>query len=88
MCLQQSHHTAMCSSLTLCYIQINSLVVRQASAPEGMSPAQRWVLTAVDEIKKKQDASDKNAPDGFKGTDLPNSHDDSESTNDDKGQVI
>ena len=78
----------MCSSLTLFYLQINSLVVRQASAPEGVSPAQRWILTAVDEIKKKQDASDKNATESFKATDPPTSHDDSESTKDDKGQVI
>ena len=78
----------MCSSLTLCYIQINSLAVRQASAPEGVSPAQRWVLTAVDEIKKKQDASTKSASESFKATNLPTSHDDSESSNDDKGQVI
>ena len=78
----------MCSSLTLCYMQINSLVVRQTSVPEGVSPAQRRILTAVDEIEKKQDASDKSASDSFKATDFPTSHDDSESTNDDKGQVI
>ena len=78
----------MCSSLTSCYMQINSLTVRQASAPEGVSPAQKWVLTAVDEIKKKQDGSIKSASEGFKATNLPTSHADSESTNDDKGQVI
>ena len=78
----------MCSSLTLLYMQINSPLVRQASAPEGESPAQRWVLTAVDEIKKKQDASTKSVFENFKATDPPTSHDDSESTNDDKGQVI
>ena len=72
----------------LCYMQINTLVVRQASAPEGASPAQRWILTAVDEIKKKQDARNNSASDSFKATDLPTSHDDSESTNGDKGQVV
>ena len=64
--------------------------MRQASAPEGVSPAQRWILTAVDEIKMKQDASDKSASESFKATDLSSSHGDPESTkeDDDKGQVI
>ena len=75
----------MCSSLTLYYMQINSLVVRQASAPEGVSPAQRWVLTDPDEFEKV-DASDKSASESFKATDIPTSHDDTESTQDvDKG---
>ena len=62
--------------------------MRQASAPEGVTMAQRWILTAVDEIKKKLDACDKSASESFKATDLPTSHDDSEIINDDKGQVI
>ena len=64
--------------------------MRQASAPEGVSPAQRWILTAVDEIKKKQDASDKSASESFKAADLSTSHGDTGGTkeDDDKGQVI
>ena len=64
--------------------------MRQASAPEGMSPAQKWILTDPDEFKKKLDASAKSASESFKETDLPTSHDNSESIkeNDDKGQVI
>ena len=64
--------------------------MRKASAPEGVSPAQRWILTDVDEIKKKQDASDKSASESFKATDLSSSHGDPESTkeDDDKGQVF
>ena len=45
---------------------INSLVVRQASAPEGMSPAQRWNLIDPNDqfiikTKQKLEASDDNA---------------------------
>ena len=46
-------------------MQINSLVVRQASAPEGVSPAQRWILIDPDDklikTKQKLEASDDNA---------------------------
>ena len=45
---------------------INSLVVRQASSPEGVSPAQRWILIDHDDkfiikTKQKLEASDDNA---------------------------
>ena len=64
--------------------------MRQASAPEGVSPAQRWILTDPEEFKEKQDASDKSASENFKATDLPVSHNNPESTKDDidEGQVI
>ena len=79
----------MCGSLTLCYMYINSLVVRQASAPEGVSPAQRWILTDPEEFEKKLDTSTKGASEILKPTDLEASHDDPESNKeDDKGQVI
>ena len=69
---------------------INSLVVRQASAPEDKSPAQRWILTDPDELKKRLDASTESASESFKATDLSTSHGDPGSTkeDDDKGQVI
>ena len=64
--------------------------MRQASAPEGISPAQRWILTDPDEFKKKLDASTKSAYESFKATDISSSHGDPESTMEDngKGQVI
>ena len=71
-------------------MSINSVVVRQASAPEGVSPAQRWFLIEHEEFMKKLDASDKSASESFKETDLPTYNDDPESTKEDadKGQVI
>ena len=56
--------------------------MRQASAPEGVSPAQRWILTDPDEFNKKVDASTKSTSESFKATDLPASHDNPESTQD------
>ena len=58
---------------------INFLVVRQASAPEGVSPAQRWILTDSDEFKRKLDASDKSA----KASNFPITHNDPDSAKED-----
>ena len=67
----------------------NSFVVRQESSPEGMSPAQRWILNDPDEFNKKPDASD-NAATINAATDLTTTHDDSDSTKEDvdEGEVI
>ena len=64
-------------------MKVNSIVVRQASAPERVSPAQRWILTDFDELKMKMDASDNTVSENIKATYLPTSHDDPESTKED-----
>ena len=61
----------------------NSLAVRQASAPEGVSPAQRWILVDPgDEYilkrKRKLEVSDANASERLKATKLQPSSGDPE----------
>ena len=69
---------------------INSLVVRQASAPEGVSSAQKWILVHPDKLvlqrKRKLEVSDANASERLKASKIQASRGDPEIARDDVDQ--
>ena len=69
---------------------INSLVVRQASVSEGMSPEQKWILVDPDKLvlqrKRKLEVSDANVSENLKASKIQASREDPEIARDDVDQ--